>query len=356
MSQAPTQNGHDHEPQGAAPKPQDFTPDEIPDQLQDDVLVQYLRCRYDDQNGLLLGRKSGEKERVEREIARIAELRATYESTKENKPVVDDFKRLRAAWKIHAQANSNDAPIDVWKRVKEMKKIPHEDRERRFQLECQILSKVKEWNEQPYTPEPPTPIQGDNTTSSDPNTGCFSFLGIGSGKKDDGQKKKPEKKQSNGASAEKRERPRPPDSYGISVSKITLKKNPTSSSYMSYDIERYPLNKVLYSKEDNPLKRMASTDDPNTIRYFHFPSNNMHWIEVFIPKYPSCRKTNANCRKPSADTMTKTLPENTTGVGTRITASCRRIFCVASIGLHSSSKATFFTLSKLGLLYFVLNF
>ena len=71
----------------------------------------------------------------------------------------------------------------------------------------------------------------------------------------------------------------PDDSYGISVHKITLRRSDEScpSSYLSYDTDRYPLAEILLANDSNPLTKAC---EPNTIRHFHFPANNMHWIEV----------------------------------------------------------------------------
>lgn len=350
MSQPSAQNGHVRGHQPVTSEPEDFptedlTPDEIPDQLQDDVLVQYLRCRYSQRKDLL-GSNPDAKVRVKSEKKRIKKLRKTYEETEENEPVVHDFKRLRAAWKVHAKDKSGDELKNVSKRVSEMRSLKKkpEERKRRIQLERKILSQVQRWDTEQY--DPSTPIQANHAPSDSElgSPGCFSGLSRVFGKDTKKGKDKNKKKPFDDDSEEqpKPNRPRPPDSYGITVSKITLKKTPLSSSYMSYEIERYPLNDVLYNKKDNPLKRMADTEDPNTIRYFHFPSNNMHWIEVFIPNISSFCKTKSSFRKPLGDTMTKIPPENTIGENIPTIATSRQVFYVASIGLPSSSKSFVF--------------
>ncbi|CAG8983894.1 hypothetical protein HYALB_00005533 [Hymenoscyphus albidus] len=229
----------------------------------------------------------------------------------ENKPVVDEFKRLRAAWKIHAQANSSQALENLSARVQGMKKIKPQQSElykRRVLWEHNILQKEAE----------KTPEIG--------SMGCFSglsqLLGLKTKKKDHGQAKKNEEATLDDSPCKKPERPKPHDSYGISVSKITLEKSSTSSSYMNSGIERYDLHKVLYDKENNPLRRMASTDNPNTIRYFHFPSNNMHWIEEAIGRY-----------------YDEDTPGETTGGALKDVAKSPPIFCVGNTGHHSSSKS-----------------
>ncbi|KAB8296990.1 hypothetical protein EYC80_002392 [Monilinia laxa] len=76
--------------------------------------------------------------------------------------------------------------------------------------------------------------------------------------------------------------------YGFSVSKITLSRRKDhlsppekTSSFDSYKIKKYSLTEVLEPDPgDDPWKLDTTENEPvETIRYFHFPANNMQWIE-----------------------------------------------------------------------------
>lgn len=70
---------------------------------------------------------------------------------------------------------------------------------------------------------------------------------------------------------------------GFQVNKISLSKIvPSGESGLSYyadwHLDTYPLKDVLYNEQGSPLKQ--EYHDQNSIRYFHFPANNMLWVEV----------------------------------------------------------------------------
>jgi hypothetical protein len=70
--------------------------------------------------------------------------------------------------------------------------------------------------------------------------------------------------------------------YSFVAYKITLKRTQEAqgsqtSSFNEYSLDTRPVHDILYNKEDNPLTEKC---EKNTIRYFHFPANNMLWVEV----------------------------------------------------------------------------
>ena len=281
----PFPNGDGLEPPVDLP-PQDFTADQIPEQLQDDALVKYFRYRYDERAKLLASITEKEKERVERELKRIDDLRQTFFNTQDNFENVNGFERLRVVWKNHAIDESRKN-INIRERVARMKKIKSSHRPKREQLERNILEKVRKWEKLPPPPIRTIPEEEhaeDDTPTSKPARGFFSNMFQRHKEKPSTKAKIPDiNTEADGPVQEDiKQRARPADSYGISVSKITLKKcGGDSSSYMSYKIDRYPLNKVLFEEEGNPLRKVNSASDLDTISYFHIPANNMNWIEVF---------------------------------------------------------------------------
>ncbi|RAL60755.1 hypothetical protein DID88_009860 [Monilinia fructigena] len=87
----------------------------------------------------------------------------------------------------------------------------------------------------------------------------------------------------------------PDDSgYGFSVSKITLSRrkdhlslSEKAPSFDSYKIKKYSLTEVLEPNPgDDPWKLHTTENEPvEMIRYFHFPANNMQWIEKAIRRH-----------------------------------------------------------------------
>ncbi|KAH6712755.1 hypothetical protein BKA61DRAFT_484150 [Leptodontidium sp. MPI-SDFR-AT-0119] len=240
-------------------KGEDFVPDEIPEQLQDECLVNFFRCRYADRPALEAGYEKPQRGRIRREITRIDKLREGFEETDRNKPDIELFEYRKAMWRRHAidtcKDNFNQIEARVTKLIASKKFKTKEDSDRhakKAEEEAAALAK-------------------------DPLT----YLVEKVAKRFEPKKEKPKRPSSEPRETidTSRKFEHPKDSYGISVHKITLKQSDTScpSSYMSYSTDRYPLSEILLASDTNPLTEKCK---PNTIRYFHFPANNMHWIEM----------------------------------------------------------------------------
>lgn len=285
----------------AEPPGEDFFPDEIPDRLQDDHLINYFRLRFSDREGYLssLRNTTGtddhkEKikkgaDRIEKELARIEEMRSSFTSTPENKIAMWNFDCHRANWKNHAQRSSEDNEESVKKRVSAME-LDEIASSRREDLEGRILNKVGKWR---HTPIPPKPkdlerekkaqehgeIEKERARQEKKNTMKERLSRTFCKKKDAEQVSKKKKKQKK-PEPEKKERACPLDSYGLTINQITLQRSDSECplSYTSYEMKKPSLYNCLFKEEDNPLHK--DKHEPNTIRYFHIPANNMHWIEV----------------------------------------------------------------------------
>lgn len=77
----------------------DFEPDKIPEQLKDECLVNYFRCRYKERPALRakyeeLPKKNerDQRGRIDREISRIKDLRDCFDKTERNKPEIELFR------------------------------------------------------------------------------------------------------------------------------------------------------------------------------------------------------------------------------------------------------------------------
>ncbi|TGO63023.1 hypothetical protein BOTNAR_0106g00190 [Botryotinia narcissicola] len=262
---------------------EDFYDDSTPKKLIDnnDFVSIYLRSRYDRRGdietrqlhdfeaGLPEGFRGKLPEhywhKIKRELDQIAELRAVFVGKKRNLPDIVELKKRKVAWKenainsCHTNLNSNQTRIDELK--KEQAKLEQEyeafkneptnatrvakDLEtngqeiRRAENKDRILKEVAKW-------KPP----GDLIAEVEQDV--------------------------------------PDDSgYGFSVSKITLEKRqsdgtPKTTSYGQYGIKKYSVLEVL---ESNGVQDHWARENTESIRYFHFPANNMKWIEKAIQRH-----------------------------------------------------------------------
>ncbi|KAG9229786.1 hypothetical protein BJ875DRAFT_177511 [Amylocarpus encephaloides] len=257
----------------------DFVPLDIPDRLQDDPLIEYFRIRYEKRESYLSKlrnaegtedqkkKKDIEANRIDTELDRIKTLRSSFATTPENKRVIRDFDRCRTQWKNHAIASRHKNLKTLEKRVEDMD-LEKDEPLRRKIWELRILNEVTEWKE---TQLPTVPKYSEDEKQMQ--------------EKDQKEAKPSNKKPRRKSDAPKEKRLRPMDSYGLTVTKITLRKSNKkfSSSFMSYDIKKYPLDQCLF--EDGPKNPLTEKCELDTIRYFHIPANNMQWIEEAIGRY-----------------------------------------------------------------------
>jgi len=292
---------------------EDFVPIDIPDRLQDDHLIEYFRIRFDIRKAYLRNlrnaegtkdqkiKKKKEADRIEKELTRIEALKSTFVKQPENDLLAWNVDRCRFHWKNHAKDSVEENLKTLEERVEEMDLEKDEEKGIdeplcRSNWERQILNKVKIWD-RPLPPPPKPKIPEEEKRAKEQKEEAerkalamkkASFLGrlqAALCKNEDTDKESLPKKKKNRPKDKtpKEKRPPPKDSYGLTVTKITLRKcdskTSTSTSFMNYDIEKYPLDQCLFKTgpKKSPLSEKC---EPDTIRYFHIPANNMQWIEV----------------------------------------------------------------------------
>jgi hypothetical protein len=206
-------------------------PDRTPEELQDDSLILYFRCKYGQRETLKQLFSEAERIRIELELERIDKLRSTFAQYVENSPPVQSMTVSRRFWRTHARklCRTNSEKEEVERLSRE---APTETRQR-YRDYLSLLQRVGDW-----------------TISEDPVRPNTS-LGEDKG-------------------------------YGFIAPRITLKKSQgsqgsDSSSFGEYVLKSYPVHNILYDKNENPLMEECEKD---TIRYFHFPANCMLWVEV----------------------------------------------------------------------------
>jgi hypothetical protein len=286
---------------------EDFVPDDIPEMLKDDSLVAYSRCRFADREGFMknLKDKHGE-ERLKAEIERIKTLRNEYETRKDDHVEVLEYRRK--LWKQHAKNESAKNLKSLSERLDQMKKLPTDPdsyRRLREEHEKRILEEVGKWEE--HDPEMP-PCLKDSTTitgaESRRRLPVFSSRknGITGPLSNSSRSQGPAIVATNESDSENDNYA----SYGMHVRRITMKNSSAvmSPSYKIDGFDSYPLKDILGKsvKDDNPL---TTECDPNTIRYFHFPANNMRWVEVCFPFLELTTVILTRTRRQSHDIMAK---------------------------------------------------
>jgi hypothetical protein len=284
----------------------DFVPNFIIDRLKDDPLIKYFRKRFDEREIYLLSELKNaagdddkkakmkiEARRIEEELRRIEKSREGFMSAPENKELKKNYDDSRLAWRKYAIEKSKIDLRDMGNRMKEMYPKPKDSsrKESREKWERRIIREIQEkWKQRIEDEEklklPKKEVATRNATASNATTEASVISENGvinekdvvievaetSGNGDINEKE--------AQTVEKPPRqpppPRPEDSYGLTMTNITLEKSADSRSYMKPIIKKYPLNDCLF--HDKNILREQPGDE--AIRYFHIPANNMHWIEV----------------------------------------------------------------------------
>lgn len=357
---------------------EDFVPYKVPELLQDDCLANYFACRYNERDALKATFKQPKQDRVDREITRIATLKTGFEKEDRNRPDINLFKYRQALWKAHAiaacgenlkgvdtkvQAMAPFKQLDVEKKANTLpnpeeledeetaRRIAAERRtamERRIAMEKKILEAVKKWATPGIPPKPKELEDAEKAEAAaarqeDPLKNLLDKVKKKFWKKE--SKTKVSRSDREQTADTSRIFDLPEDSYGISVHEITLRKSPNSnpSSYMSYesDTKRHRLSDILSESTESKENPLTMNPEPDTIRYFHFPANNMHWIEVTI--FTNLDNSSLSPRrKLLPDTKAKRPQENLTTGRIQSIVKSRQICSAGSSG-HLFNMEVFMT-------------
>lgn len=261
---------------------EEYFPFDIPLRLEDDCLTNYFRARSGDRASVR-GRFPNGEATVTRELKRIDDLRKTFE--KENEPDMEVFKYRQAEWKQHAWGSSGPNLQSIDGRVAEMTRLTDDDKKKRKKIERSILAAVGKW-EKPSVPLQPaslreTPEEVEKVHSKYPMFSKMREKLCRQHKSEVHPQRSRHVAEAADNSSQKEDKPIiPDDSYGIAIHQITLKKDDVNcpGSYMFHNSVRHHLKDILEPGEHSPLNKEKHI--PKTIRYFHIPANNMHWVEV----------------------------------------------------------------------------
>jgi hypothetical protein len=197
----------------------------------------YLGLRFDKRTEFKNNLDAKRLKRVLHEEERIEQTRVNFAAYPRKQRMMERLKRARREWKI-----------EVKERRKEyVETIQSQDRQPRYPkswsrsqtLDLELLKRVEDWKVDDNPEDPKLKPKPEMEYG-------FKACAIYFKKSEDGWK---------------------PDTY----------KHPKFLPEGKFPNQKISVHDLLQDTEDNPLSEPCKEDQ---LRYFHFPSNNMRWIEV----------------------------------------------------------------------------
>jgi hypothetical protein len=176
--------------------------------------------------------------RILHEEERIAQTRINFASHKEKQVMMTRLKNARRAWKIEVKERRKD----YVEAIKDQRRQPSYPKgwSRDHILDLELLSRVESWNVDDSLEDPSVEVKEEKEYG-------FKACAIYFKKSEDGWK---------------------PDTY----------EHPKFIPEGKFPNQKISVHDLLEDTPDNPLTEDCNDDQ---LRYFHFPSNNMRWIEVY---------------------------------------------------------------------------
>ncbi|RYP15968.1 hypothetical protein DL765_005408 [Monosporascus sp. GIB2] len=268
-----------------------------------DTTSAYLSLRLQYRPEFLRNLEEPQLRRVERELTRIGEVRKQFSSYANKKDLMEKLHSSKKEWREEVARNVGNFEREVRKSQKELnerklkvvsnhpgfkaelekvrrlqnqktnegielsrKQKDLEEKwaghlDRKYRRHVELIQLLKGWE----APAKGVPAQSQ-PEATDPNT-----AGLIPGEED----------------------VKPEPLYGLKASVMHFRFAEDTNTFVGYDYEhpkyngQFPnqkisMHKILNEPDDNPL---AEECPRNNIRYFHFPTNNMSWIETAIARY-----------------------------------------------------------------------
>lgn len=245
----------------------------------------YLSIRVNKRDEFLSKLDSKKRNRVEHEIERIGKTRKNFSSYENKRELIKKLEESRVAWKSEV-VKSRESFI---RKVNRNHRQPEHNPEfcncqRHTELLHRLQSWEKELEEQGVLLEKPKTQRRasiiDIIKKTKPEDRRASQL-----------RKVPERTEERNHNEQHTEQPELEPMYGFRASAVYFKKSGSAWKGCDYPgsqakfIGKYPNQKILVhdileKTDNNPLSEPCPRDH---IRWFHFPTNNMSWIEVSKP-------------------------------------------------------------------------
>ena len=220
-----------------------------------DAWAEFLRTRITRRKALYEGHDLTEKELIRKEVRRIRYFRDYFKDYRvfpdDDLPLVALLDDSRTKWRDIAARRAPEELAKCQRQIEKGGETPNLARNRA------ILRQVMSWHSEAYAA---------SRKALDPDTYMDTISGPHDSSEDDPKK----------------------EDFGYNGWIIAWEKEKgwTSIDHPlvagSFPHQKISIQQFLYNKEGTPLKRSSN---PNQLRYFHLPANNMKWVEEAISRY-----------------------------------------------------------------------
>jgi len=196
----------------------------------------YLSLRFDQRKDFKSKLNKKQLDRIQHEEKRIEQTRVNFSSYERKKSMMEDLKMARREWKMEVRTRCGEYVNKIQERGPKLPLRWNRNQE----LDLRLLDRVKAWNVDD------DPFHSNLSPHLEPEYGfkaCAMYF----------------KKEKKGAGYDKFTYDHPKFLPG------------------SFPNQKLLVHTLLEDKDDNPLSKSCPD---NQLRYFHFPTNNMRWIEV----------------------------------------------------------------------------
>lgn len=245
-----------------------------------DVHQAYLGARFNKRSEFLYHMNPEDKAKIQHELKRIEKVRINFPTDQKKQALMDNLKKTLHDWRSYVRSHKTVLADDINEESQRERYQPY-----RRQREHDTLQRYR-------TSELPSMGAADQSgvISGRPKRwSSLSLHGKARGPKASAQKRWTSppisgKSDNDGISEE------PEPLYGLKASVMYFQKVEGENSawrewtndHKAYGESKFPnqkiaMHKILEDTTNNPLMEPCPE---NCIRYFHFPTNNMQWIEV----------------------------------------------------------------------------
>ncbi|RYP42040.1 hypothetical protein DL767_000552 [Monosporascus sp. MG133] len=267
-----------------------------------DPIIAYFGLRVQDREKFRNNLDKKEQERIQRDLSRIERIRKQFSSYEKKRTLIEQLENTKKEWKEEVARNVLSFQRDLenalktlhdWRRdtelpevLRDLEKLGADRLQSKYQRHSMLFRRLAGWGADGSRP---------NDVSKHPNTNRRGgFFGRKKPGLDQPSQSQPvpaisEDPQSNNAAGDVGPEPM----YGFKAYAMYFEKNEGKDSWRGwtyphakykgkYPNQKISMDDILNQEHENPLMERCP---PNNIRYFHFPTNNMSWIETAIARY-----------------------------------------------------------------------
>ncbi|KAM0813428.1 hypothetical protein AB5N19_13422 [Seiridium cardinale] len=244
-----------------------------------DATKSYLSVRLSQQGDFLRLVDAKVKIRVQHEIDRIEQAKNDFMMQSEKKALVEDLQSYKQQWKERVVAELPQIRRDREKQLKTIK--------------SGYRDQLRDWDHKHLTRfEPPKSARGPDARIIRGRRPSLLSRGRNAARQPRQRSEPPIGEAQVGHPSTGSAKGQVEPYYGFKAGAMYFRRAPDGTlvgdksddpRYIgNFPNQKLPMKDMLAKSGDNPL---TQTCPENTVRYFHFPSNNMEWIEQAIARY-----------------------------------------------------------------------